>query len=528
MSRPPQSPPPVGASDQAPTRVVVAVPLDVESQAAAAVVALGRAPDLLDVTLVHDAGALETALRGAGPEERPAAVFLYRSLPGVLDGGFAAYVARLAQAPVVLLVDPGHQLAPDLAAASKGPFPAALYAEARRAGCATVAPWPPAPGTLGPLARSLASAAAAGVAAAPSATALRTPVLGIYSPSGSGATELAINIAGVLAARGGQRALLADADAFLPDLHLWLCLDPAPTAGLDALWGADRARRQPGDVGALAGMRMGDYVTRYRPDAPWPGRLDVLSGFLNRNTAAEFLREVAGARDGGRAADYVARWSALYDVVVVDLGSHDSPLQEALAAACDTLLVVTTPRRADLAIGVAGHQRLLNATGIAPERCRFALNRWGDTATQHTMDDATERFGEAARFAGAVDEDTALVGAARWDGAIPALDPGQAGILRPFVEQVEFLTDALLPGTIPPRQPAGLAAVAARGRALADAVRRRLGTLAGAPRPPVPRAAPRPPVPGVVRDGWADEGVADARGMPGRRDGRGDALGEGR
>jgi len=87
------------------------------------------------------------------------------------------------------------------------------------------------------------------------------------------------------------------------------------------------------------------------------------------------------------------------------------------------------------------------------------------------------------------------------------------------VEQVEFLTDALLPGSIPPRQPAGLVAAAARGRALAAAVRRRLGTLAG---------APRPPVPGVARDPWADEGAADTRGMPGRRDGRGDALGEGR
>jgi len=495
MSQTPRQPRPSGADD-ARTRVVVAVPLDIEGQAAAAAVALGRPPDLLDVTFVHDAGALETALRHAGPEELPVAVFLYRSLPGVLDGGFASYIGRLAQAPVVLLVDPGHQLEPDLAAASKGPFPAALYAEARRIGCATVAPWPPAPGTLGPLARSLASADM-GLASAAAATA-RTPVMGVYSPSGSGATELSINIAGLLAARGGKRALLVDGDALVPDLHLWLRLESAPTLGLDALWSADRARRQAGDIGALAAVRMGEYATRYRPDAPWagaralvggPGRLDVLAGFLNRNTVKDFLREVDSARDGGRVMDYLARWRALYDIVVIDLGSHETPLQERLAAACDTLLVVATPRRADLTLSVAGHQRLLKATGIAAERCCFALNRWGDLAHQHTMDEATERFGDMAHFAGAVDEDDALVAAARWDGSIPALDPGQAGIVRPFVEQVEFLTDALAPGTIPPRAPAGLAAAAARGRATAAALRRRLGALAGAPKPPSLRAS---------------------------------------
>lgn len=469
------------ASPEPLTRVVAAVPRDAAERGADMVIALGRAPDLLDVALVHDAGALETALRRASPEERPAVVFLYRSLPGVLDGSFASYIARLAGAPVVLLVDPELQVAPDLAGVSKGAFPAALYAEAARAGCVSLAPWPPEPGTLGPLARSLA--ATRGTLLTPTAATLRTPVLGLRCTSGgTGTTELAINVAAVAAARGGRRVLLVDVDPVLPDVHLQLRLEPASTAGLDGLWAADaaaRARRRAGEPDPLTTLRMGDYATIYGggDGPPWvgPGRLDVLSGYLNRNTASAF------AREGGRVVEYLARWRALYDLVVLDLGSNETPLQETVAAACDTLLVVTTPRRAELVTDAVGHQRLLNNTGLAPERCRFVLNRWGDPATQHSLEDASETFGATALFAGAVDEDDALVRAARWTGGIPALDPGQAGIMRPFVEEVEYLTEALLPGTVPPRSATGLAAALLRARAVVEGMQRRVGAFIGAP-----------------------------------------------
>jgi len=160
-----------------------------------------------------------------------------------------------------------------------------------------------------------AAGAAAGLAQA------RAPrVVAIASGKGGvGKTWLAISLAHALAARG-RRVLLFDGDFGLANVDIQLGLTPA--RDLSAV---------------LSGRaRIGDVIVRYTPpDAPGLA-FDVLPGRSGGGSLAKLELALLD-----RLLVALRRQDA-YDVILLDLGAGIDPANRFLAAAADTLMVVST------------------------------------------------------------------------------------------------------------------------------------------------------------------------------------------
>lgn len=147
---------------------------------------------------------------------------------------------------------------------------------------------------------------------------------------GVGTSNLALNLAIALGQRG-RRVLLVDADLGLANLDLLCGLAPRCDLG-DAL---------------ASGRPLGDAI------AEGPGGIRLLAGAHGTRSLAEIL---AGAP--ARIAQEIDGIESEYDEILIDAGSGLNPAIAAMAAACDGVVLATTPEPTSMADAGAALRRL--------------------------------------------------------------------------------------------------------------------------------------------------------------------------
>ncbi len=204
---------------------------------------------------------------------------------------------------------------------------------------------------------------------------------------GVGKTWFAITLAHALASQG-VRTLLVDADIGLANVDVQLGLDPAR------------------DVGALLrGDPLASCVTRI----PEMG-VDVVAGRSGSGALAGGDRETADRIIGALAAPLP------YEIAVLDLGAGIDTLQRRLAAAADTLLVLTTDEPTSLTDAYACLKLAATDAPAADRRIvvNMASSRAAGERTAAILQRSCARFlGAAPPLAGIVRRDPRVAEAIR-------------------------------------------------------------------------------------------------------------------
>ena len=449
-------------------RVVLGVPV-ADANAATAVERAG----LTAVATAATAGALKRQVAAV----RPDVVLLHAALPHA-DQTLVASFAR-AGLPTLLLVDARLRHADDLLAGP--PYPPYVLAQAERLGCLGVAAWPPLPDELLLRVEQAAAQAHLLVQAGPLGSARSAATGGtialVGEAGGTGKTQLAANLAAYLGVVCERRVALVDLDLLRGSLHDTLGLIVPPGRDLEALHAvaasqvaaavATRHEGGPADsaeadltalsraaaLDAVRGLDLAPYLAPFPQGEAGPA-VDVLLGVTTP--------------DGGeRVASDLLTLHALvdllrerYDDVVLDLGTGGDVLwHEELTARADTALVVTGPLPDTIERVARGHARLLQATGLASERCRLVVNHAPpDERALLPLHRVAGRFREAGGIAvaGVVAHDGDLVGRARLadpdQPLLPVLLPDGAARRSRFVRGIEDVVRHVRPGVLPARQ----------------------------------------------------------------------------
>ncbi len=146
------------------------------------------------------------------------------------------------------------------------------------------------------------------------------PIIAVFNPKGGvGKTTIAANVAASFQLRRGRRVLLVDADVVSGHLAISLGVDQVHTLA-DAL----RDETEGGDA---------ESIEELAAAHPSGMRVAVLS--------ADPLR--TAILDPARVADTMTLWRRSFEVVVVDLHPDYDPLNRAILAIADRILMPVTP-----------------------------------------------------------------------------------------------------------------------------------------------------------------------------------------
>jgi flagellar biosynthesis protein FlhG len=243
---------------------------------------------------------------------------------------------------------------------------------------------------------------------------------------GVGKTWLSIALAQGLALRG-KRVLLVDCDLGLANIDIQLGLMP------------------PHDLAAvLVGRRsLKDVIITHAPAALPNGAFDILPG---RSGAASLA--VLDLAILGRLLDAIRRLQG-YDTVLLDLGAGIDPATRFLAAAVDTLLVVSTDEPTALADAYAvlklqARDRRARDDRAVDADVRLVINQCSSAAS------GRRTYAVLARACGTfLGKAPSLAGIVRRDGRVPESIRRQTTILlrhpnAQAAEDVARLVDALL------------------------------------------------------------------------------------
>jgi pilus assembly protein CpaE len=169
------------------------------------------------------------------------------------------------------------------------------------------------------------------------------------SKGGTGTTMLAVNCAADIHRHSGQPVLIADVKQGPGDVAVFLGLRP-----------------RLGLVNAIDQVAWSDTAEAARYVAEHDCGLHVLSG------AEAFGRP--SARDAEAVEQLLHRYEAMYEYVVIDVGSTLTATAVAALTSADLVLLVANPD----VLCLRNLQRLSDAlrlAGVAPERVHIVLNR---------------------------------------------------------------------------------------------------------------------------------------------------------